>query len=79
MTIAQQPSWHTTIDQGWDKQAEVDLPTKELKLLRAHFQMNLDKECVMGSNGRFKLLPQSMGRKYRRIWMIIAVELQLFV
>ena len=54
---------------------EVNLPTKEFKLLRAYFQMNLDKECVMGSDNSVKVIASIYGKKVQKILMIIAVVL----
>ena len=54
---------------------EVNLPTKEFKLLRAYFQMNLDKECFMGSDNSVKVIASIYGKKVQKILMIIAVVL----
>ena len=78
LTLVQQGKqhwWHTTIDQVSEKQVEVNLPTKEFKLLRAYFQMNLDKECFMGSDNSVKVIASIYGKKVQKILMIIAVVL----
>ena len=63
MTISQQHRWHTTIDHVWEKQEEVNLPAEDFKLVCAYFQMNLDEECVMGSDGSVKVVASIFGKK----------------
>ena len=45
---------------------EVNLPIKEFKLLQAYFQMNLNKECVMGSNSSVEVIASIYGKKVQK-------------
>lgn len=57
----------------WEKQEETNLPSEEFKPIRAHFQLNLDKECVLGNEGTVKVIASIFGKKVQKIWMIIGV------
>ena len=63
VTMEQQYRWHTLIDQMWEKQEEVNLPTEEFKPVRSHFQLNLDEECVIGNDGSIKVISSNFGKK----------------
>ena len=66
VTMEQQYRWHTLIDQMWEKQAEVNLPVEEFTPVRAHFQLNLDEECVMGNDGTIKVVASIFGKKVQK-------------
>ena len=48
------------------QQDEVDQPAEKFKLLRAHFQLNLNEECVMGSEGTVKVIASVFGKKVQK-------------
>ena len=66
VTMEQQHRWHTLIDQIWEKQEEVNLPNEEFKPVRAHFQLNLDEECVIGNDGTIKVIASNFGTKVQK-------------
>lgn len=66
VTVEQQHRWHTTIDKCWEKQEEVNQPEDEFKKLHAYFQLNLDEECVMGSEGTVKVISSIFGKKVQK-------------
>ena len=66
VTIEQQYRWHTLIDQVWEKQEETNLPSEEFNPVRAHFQLNLDEECVMGNEGTVKVIASIFGKKVQK-------------
>ena len=66
VTTEQQHWWHTLIDQVWEKKEGVNLPAEEFKPLCAHFQLNLDKECVIGNDGTIKVIASIFGKEVQK-------------
>ena len=50
----------------WEKQEETNLPSEEFKPIHAHFQLNLDKECVLGNEGTVKVIASIFGKKVQK-------------
>ena len=66
VTVEQQHRWHIVIDDIWEKQAERNLPVEEFKPVRAYFQLNLDEECIMGSDGSVRVISSIYGGKVQK-------------
>ena len=79
VTVEQQHCWHIVTDDIWEKQAETNLPVEEFKPVRAYFQLNLDEECNMGSDGTIQVISSIYGGKVQKsmddFWGTITVTM----
>ena len=63
INIAQQQRWYYLIQEEWAYQATVNQPEIDFKLVRAHFQPNVDESCFICDDGILKILGDK-GKKH---------------
>ena len=63
ITIEQQLHWHGNIESVWQEQLQLNHPTEELSVLKAHFMCNVDETGVMANLGSIKVMGDFSKRK----------------
>ena len=54
--MTQQILWHTMVDNIWDRMRETNLPPDSFVKHMDHFQLNLDKICIMANDGSLMII-----------------------
>ena len=64
IAVTQQILWHMLVDDVWDRIQETNLPSDSFVNHMEHFQINLDKSCIMENDGSLVIIGECDRKKH---------------